>query len=115
MGRSMASEMLLFGRKLSSSEALAFGLVSRVIKDGGDVVAAAVELAKGLTEAPLAQRSALLFKKVMLQGHLCSESVERAMNFEFDILDERLKNGEIFEAASQTMVANQRSKQRARL
>jgi enoyl-CoA hydratase/carnithine racemase len=106
----MASEMLLFGRKLSSSEALACGLVSRVVRDGDSVVTAAVELAKGLTEAPLAQRTALLFKRVMLQGHLCSESVERAMNFEFDILDERLKNGEIFEAASQTLRSKQQQK-----
>jgi enoyl-CoA hydratase/carnithine racemase len=60
IGEARAKEMILLGRRLSSTEALAWGLVHRVTSPGVNVVDDAVEWVRALaTGAPIAQAAAL--------------------------------------------------------
>jgi methylglutaconyl-CoA hydratase len=60
IGEARAKEMILSGRRISSTEAMAWGLVNRVAPSGSDVVDDAVAWIGPIVEAaPLAQSAAL--------------------------------------------------------
>jgi enoyl-CoA hydratase/carnithine racemase len=60
VGEARAKELILLGRRLSSEEALAWGLVNRVVAPGADLVSEALSfLAPVLRGAPIAQSAAL--------------------------------------------------------
>lgn len=60
VGETRAKEMILLGRRLSATEALAWGLVNRVTPGGKGVVDDAVEWIRPIAEgAPIAQAAAL--------------------------------------------------------
>jgi methylglutaconyl-CoA hydratase len=60
VGEARAKEMILLGRRLSATEACAWGLVNRVTEKGKDVLEDTLEWIKPIAEgAPLAQASAL--------------------------------------------------------
>lgn len=60
VGEARAKEMILTGRRLSSAEALAWGLVNRVAPEGASVVDEALALAEPILRgAPIAQAAAL--------------------------------------------------------
>jgi enoyl-CoA hydratase/carnithine racemase len=60
VGEARAKEMILLGRRLGASEALAWGLVNRVTPAGTNVVDDAVEWIRPIAEgAPIAQAAAL--------------------------------------------------------
>src|SRR3954471_3383805 len=60
VGEARAKEMILLGRRLSASEALAWGLVNHVAPEGTPVVDAAIAFIKPILDgAPIAQAAAL--------------------------------------------------------
>ncbi|KAJ6261840.1 hypothetical protein Dda_2639 [Drechslerella dactyloides] len=79
IGRSRALDMVLTGRRVGATEALNWGLLDRVVEDGGDVNEAGVELATKICEGgplaiPLAKRAVL----TGLEGGLGVESLAYA-------------------------------------
>lgn len=69
IGKSLAMELTLTGRGLTAQEAEKHGLVSRVVSEGGDVVAEAVKLA-----ATIAKR-----------GDVSLQAAKEAINASFDL------------------------------
>lgn len=68
VGPSRAKDMLFSGRLLDAAEALAIGLVDRVLPDG-EVEAAALDYANGLAErAPLSLRAAKRMVEAVMAG-----------------------------------------------
>lgn len=60
VGEARAKEMILLGRKLSATEALAWGLVNRVTPEGGNVVDDTLAFIEPIANgAPIAQAAAL--------------------------------------------------------
>ena len=60
IGEARAKELILLGRRLSAEEALALGLVNRVVPATEELLGYALEFLRPVTEgAPLAQRAAL--------------------------------------------------------
>ena len=88
VGETRAKEMILLGRRLGAQEALAWGLVNRVVADDVDLLGAALAWIAPLAEgAPLAAASALRavdasFGTTLEQGLLvekdCYETVLRS-------------------------------------
>lgn len=91
VGEGRAKEMVLLARRLSAQDALAWGLLSRVVPTGRSVVDEAVEWIQPIADgAPIAQSAAL-------------DAIDRA-------LDERLEVGLMIEKASyeRTLVTDDR-------
>ncbi|WP_084421188.1 enoyl-CoA hydratase [Henriciella litoralis] len=94
VGNSMANEILLAGRVLSASEALACGLVSRVVPTA-DILATATGIAaKIAASAP----SAIVKSKALIRGN--RDAVEARMTAEGKVFAEQLKSPEFAEAAA---------------
>ncbi len=73
LGEGRAKEMILLSRRLGAAEALAWGLVNRVVPAGVDVVDDAVEWLRPIADgAPVAQSAAL-------------EAIDRALDVELDL------------------------------
>ncbi len=101
VGKSLANEMLLFARKLTSAEALAAGLVSRCVARA-ELAATVERCALALLDCPLGMESAVLFKRVMTNASDL-DAIERVIRSELDILDERIARGDILTAAMQSL------------
>ncbi|KCZ49442.1 enoyl-CoA hydratase-related protein [Hyphomonas pacifica] len=94
VGNSMANDILLAGRILTAEEALASGLVSRVLP-AGDLLAAAQKTAAAIAaSAPTAMRRS----KGLIRAN--RDAVKARMDAEGKIFAEQLKSPEFAEAAS---------------
>jgi enoyl-CoA hydratase len=80
VGRAKAAEMLLLGARLDASDALACGLVNRVVPPGATVAAAEEFAARVAARGPLAVRYA---KEAMLRG--LDMPLEQALRYETDL------------------------------
>jgi len=73
VGEGRAKEMILLGRSISASQALAWGLVNHVAPENSDVIDEALAFAQPIAEgAPLAQAAAL-------------EAIDRALDLPLDV------------------------------
>ncbi|RIJ31450.1 enoyl-CoA hydratase [Henriciella algicola] len=94
VGRSMANEVLLAGRILSADEALACGLVSRVVADS-DLMKTAMDTASKIAASP---PNAVLKSKALINHS--REQIADQMQAEGRIFAEQLQSAEFAEAAA---------------
>ena len=87
LGPSLANEMLMFERRLTSSEALAHGLVSAVLPESGFLGACLARLRPTLA-APHSGRSLALFKGLVRRGAQ-REALLRVLRAELALVDQR--------------------------
>jgi len=97
VGNSMANEILLAGRILSAEEALACGLVSRVVPGADLMAAAGAVAAKIAASAPMAMRRS----KALIRAN--RDAVAAQMAAEGKVFSEQLKSPEFAEAAAAFM------------
>lgn len=97
VGNSMANEILLAGRVISAQEALACGLVSRVVPAAGLMAAAGAIAAKIAASAPMAMRRS----KALIRAN--RDAVVAQMSAEGKVFAEQLKSPEFAEAAAAFM------------
>lgn len=94
VGRSMANDILLAGRILTADEALACGLVSRVVEDGA-VLEAAMQAARRIAASP---PNAVLKSKALINHS--RDVIAAQMAKEGKIFAEQLQSAEFAEAAA---------------
>lgn len=94
VGRSMANDILLAGRILSADEALACGLVSRVVTEGS-VLEAAMQTARKIAASP---PNAVLKSKALINHS--RDVIAAQMQAEGKIFAEQLQSEEFAEAAA---------------
>ncbi|WP_300380422.1 enoyl-CoA hydratase-related protein [Henriciella sp.] len=94
VGNSMANEILLAGRIVTAPEALACGLVSRVLAKAGLLSAAQETAARIAASAP----AAIMKSKQLIRGN--REAVAARMAAEGKVFAEQLKSPEFAEAAA---------------
>jgi enoyl-CoA hydratase/carnithine racemase len=92
MGSSLATDMLLLGRKLTATEALHIGLVSQVHPPAQLMNAVRKVIAEQLLCLPQPAASVSAYKRVMSGSH--KQQLEQALHVEFIELDRRLQNGD---------------------
>ena len=97
VGNSMANEILLAGRILDAQEALACGLVSRVVPAGELMAAAGAVAAKIAASAPTAMRRS----KALIRAN--RDAVAAQMAAEGKVFSEQLQTAEFAEAAAAFM------------
>jgi enoyl-CoA hydratase/carnithine racemase len=94
VGEARAKEMILLGRRLSAAEALAWGLVNRVVPEGGDLLAETLAFLEPIAAgAPIAQAAALGAIDVSFDVPL-----ERGLEIERVHYDETLRSADRLEA-----------------
>lgn len=112
LGPAVAADMILAGTKLDAQQALSRGLVSAVLPVEGfmDAVRARV---RAMVSVPKAARTLALFKRMLRARWL--DALDRVFVEEMELLDERIQNGEAFEAVMELMSKRAGSKARSRL
>jgi Delta3-Delta2-enoyl-CoA isomerase len=99
MGSSLATEMLLLGKKLSAQQALSIGLVSQIHPAAQLMTAVRRVIAEQLLCLPQPAASVTAYKRVMSGSH--RQQLEQAMHIEFVELDKRLQNGDALMALTE--------------
>lgn len=94
VGRSMANDLLLGGRILSADEALACGLVSRVVPDG-ELMDAAMKTARIIANSP---PSAIRKSKALI--NMNRDEIAQQMQTEGKVFAAQLQSPEFAEAAA---------------
>ena len=96
VGEARAAEMICLGRRLSALEALDWGLVNRVVPEGGELLAETLAwLAPIVAGAPIAQSAALRAMRASYEVPL-----ERGLELESVYYDETLRSKDRLEALS---------------
>lgn len=104
VGPAMANDMLFTGRKLDAQEALHAGLVSRV-SPSAQATQQALSLACELAQQPLAGKSARIFRSMMRKHD--RKELHALVDWELQLLDERLKSGDAAAAVMEWWAAKQ--------
>lgn len=102
LGTALSNDMLLAERRIGANEALAAGLVSRVVP-AASLVDRTLAIVSGMLAKPLAHRSLLLFKR-MIKSHTASQ-LAHAFAIENEALLSRIEAGDPMTAAMQRMTA----------
>eukprot|EP00004_Rigifila_ramosa_P023987 TRINITY_DN6839_c0_g2_i1.p1 TRINITY_DN6839_c0_g2~~TRINITY_DN6839_c0_g2_i1.p1 ORF type:complete len:279 (+),score=69.87 TRINITY_DN6839_c0_g2_i1:38-838(+) len=114
LGNSLANEMLLGEKRLTSAEALRVGFVSALYDSAEQTVAAARAMAAAMAAHTFAERTLPLFKR-MIKSPARMAQMQAVYEEEMDRLTERFRNGETAEAAMKFMQAQRAAKNKAKL
>ena len=108
MGMSRANEMLLLGKQFSATDALACGLVSKLIPPA-DLMREVMKTAVEAVTYPLAAKSLKIFKK-LVRNEDYMKLMMRVFEEEMEVLQERMNNGDTATAVMALMEARTKAK-----